>query len=173
MEPETQYLRTEEAAEHMGISASYLSQLRQRGTGPVFHQPRKLGLVLYRLADLDTYLQASPHRSRGAAERKERSKVTIVDSRDGEFTDFYAAYPRKEARRDAARAWTQTAAARPPLAELLATIGRQRPGWTDPKYIPLPATWLRGHRWLDEPAKAPQAAGAQSIIERAQKAVRR
>ena len=65
------------------------------------------------------------------------------------FAEFYAAYPRHEAKADAAKAWNQT---KPDLDLLLADIAeRLKVGhWTGKKYVPLPATYLRGKRWEDE-----------------------
>ena len=72
---------------------------------------------------------------------------------DPEFQAFWAAYPRKAAKLDAAKAWLQTAGKRPPLADLLAAIAEQSrsPQWTrdNGDGIPYPATWLRGERWGD------------------------
>ena len=31
---------------------------------------------------------------------------------------------------------------------------KQSDQWSDPRFVPHPATWLNGHRWEDEPAKA-------------------
>jgi len=73
---------------------------------------------------------------------------------DPEFLQFYSAYPRHEARKDAYKAWQQTKDVRPPLPELLDAIKRAIVGnnWTPDRkqFVPLPATWLRGERWTDE-----------------------
>ena len=37
-----------------------------------------------------------------------------------------------------------------PLAVILAGIERALPGWTDPNFIPHPASWLNAGRWEDE-----------------------
>ncbi len=68
------------------------------------------------------------------------------------FEDWYAAYPRKEARGDAEKAWGQMAKERPALVDLLAVLAWQRPIWAakEPQYTPLPATYLRQKRWLDQ-----------------------
>ena len=77
-----------------------------------------------------------------------------TEKRDPEFAQWYAAYPRKEAPRDAQKAWEQTRKDRPPLAAMLATLEWQSEQWTDPKFIPLPATYLRKGRWADERNRA-------------------
>lgn len=67
------------------------------------------------------------------------------------FEEFYGAYPRKEARGKAAKAFAKVSA---PLSDLLTAIAWQRTqeGWTKDggKWIPLPASWLNDQRWKDE-----------------------
>lgn len=66
------------------------------------------------------------------------------------FEEFWAAYPRKTARKPALKAWEKSAATRPPLAEIIEAIRYQRTGrqWQE-GFIPHPATWLNGERWAD------------------------
>lgn len=73
------------------------------------------------------------------------------------FAEFYAAYPRKESRKLAAKAFANVTA---PLPVLLAALAwqRNRETWTKEggKYVPLPASWLNGEKWKDErPAPQP------------------
>lgn len=71
---------------------------------------------------------------------------------DADFEIFWAAYPRKEAKKDALKAWMQMTAdqkfcARESIAlhaRYWSVTGRQR------HYTPLAASWLRGERWSDE-----------------------
>lgn len=70
-----------------------------------------------------------------------------------EFIAFYAAYPRKKSRADAWKAWQSI----DPDDELVSKIMRaveeqKRVTWADTpvRYIPYPASWLRGGRWEDE-----------------------
>jgi predicted DNA-binding transcriptional regulator AlpA len=55
-------LRTPQAAEYVGLSASTLEKFRLTGNGPTY---RKAGpkIVVYRVEDLDTWLNANRHRS--------------------------------------------------------------------------------------------------------------
>lgn len=54
-------LRTEEAARHLGLSASTLAKMRVYGTGPTFF---KLGrTVAYRVEDLEAWLQSQRRQS--------------------------------------------------------------------------------------------------------------
>lgn len=70
-----------------------------------------------------------------------------------EFDKFWKHYPRKIAKGDARKAWTQTARIRPPVEFILRAIDRARD--TDQwrrdggQFVPYPATWLRGERWDD------------------------
>jgi hypothetical protein len=67
---------------------------------------------------------------------------------------FWPAYPRKDAKAEARRAWNRR---RPDLATCLAALEwqRKRPEWLTPaadgrSTIPLPASWINGERWNDE-----------------------
>lgn len=65
------------------------------------------------------------------------------------FADFWESYPRKTAKKAALKAWNKIK----PNSELCGRIKRaleaQTKIWTDPRYIPYPATWLNGERWDD------------------------
>lgn len=70
------------------------------------------------------------------------------------FDAFYQDYPRHIGKAAARRAWT-SATKRAPAA-LIAAKARAFSAdcankGTEPKFIPHPATWLNGDRWLDEP----------------------
>ena len=70
------------------------------------------------------------------------------------FLAWFAIYPRREARADAWKAWQQTERTRPALEELIDAVRRATAAneWSVDRrrYIPLPASWLRGQRWADE-----------------------
>jgi hypothetical protein len=66
-----------------------------------------------------------------------------------DFDRFWAAYPRHDAKQDAKRAWSQIRPDAALVARILADLETRR--WpTEKKYIPLPATYLRGGRYDDE-----------------------
>jgi hypothetical protein len=71
-----------------------------------------------------------------------------------DFDTFWAAYPKKVAKADARKAWAQTKDIRPELTNLLTAVKAacKTEAWMKDggKYIPHPATWLRGERWEDE-----------------------
>lgn len=70
------------------------------------------------------------------------------------FENFYGNYPKKKARQDAFKAWQTLNPDGILLAIILDSLSKfkKSPDWTkeNGKYIPLPASWLRGRRWEDE-----------------------
>ena len=84
------------------------------------------------------------------------------EDQEREFTAFWTAYPRKDSKLDARKAWGQTEAHRPELEELLRVLGTHAgtQQWRESRrFIPLPATWLRKRRWLDEVETGPEDPG--------------
>ena len=68
------------------------------------------------------------------------------------FEDFWRIYPRRVARKDAMKAWARIKAAEYP--KILGAVVRARctDQWQrdDGRFIPYPASYLRGERWTDE-----------------------
>lgn len=84
---------------------------------------------------------------------------------DGEFDRWYAAYPRHEARGQAIKAYRAARKSADPSTLLAgAERAKARYAGSDPKFIPLPATWLNGQRWLDEAVDPRGQGGAQTGI---------
>jgi hypothetical protein len=77
---------------------------------------------------------------------RSRTKPTGDDG----FDRFWAAYPRKEAKRKAEQAW-RSAIKRAKPAVILDGLARFH-FRDDPQFIPHPATWLNQDRWADQPA---------------------
>ena len=73
-----------------------------------------------------------------------------------EFLTFWANYPRRVGKFEAAKAWAKH---RPILAEVLEALEWQRnqPAWTrdEGTYIPHASTYLNQRRWEDEPFNPP------------------
>ncbi|ULQ45856.1 hypothetical protein JN531_012170 [Flagellatimonas centrodinii] len=71
-----------------------------------------------------------------------------------EFEQFWAVWPRRVAKADARKAWRQVQHLLPPVERVVAAVEAQRRSdqWmrNEGRYIPYPATWLRGERWEDE-----------------------
>ena len=83
---------------------------------------------------------------RASARRRNRAKETP------EFVAFYAAYPRKEKRPNAFRAWIGQECqgkAELVMAGLLRWLPRFRA--IEPDRVPHPASWLNGQQWQDDP----------------------
>lgn len=72
------------------------------------------------------------------------------------FEDFWARYPRREAKKDALKAWTKLAPSQTVLDTIHAALDWQVEMLEakDRCFRPLPATWLRGERFLDEDPNA-------------------
>jgi len=70
------------------------------------------------------------------------------------FARFWLDYPRKDAKKDAIKAFKQITKGKTPIAiveiinEIIFNLAN-RNDFTDPKYTPLAATYLRGERWND------------------------
>jgi hypothetical protein len=73
-----------------------------------------------------------------------------------DFARFWQAYPRKQHKKDAVKAWEQVKkkGMLPPLDTILKAIeeAKRSEQWQreDGRFIPLPASWLRGGYWDDE-----------------------
>lgn len=65
-----------------------------------------------------------------------------------EFSEWYARYPKKAARRDAQKAWDKLNAQE--RREACLDNLERRYGPVDRQFIPYPATYLRGARWEDD-----------------------
>ena len=81
--------------------------------------------------------------------------MTLFEIAD--FDVFWAAYPRRQKKADAMKAWLKLQ----PDAALLATMldalvwQKNQRGWQDKQFIPLPGTWLRAEQFTDEPFESP------------------
>lgn len=77
---------------------------------------------------------------------------------EGLFDRFWAAYPRKENKKNAHKAFFRLRPNEQLLDRMLSAIQRQRasPQWQEAggKYIPHPSAWLNGERWEDQPQGA-------------------
>lgn len=75
-----------------------------------------------------------------------------LDSPKFAFEDFWLAYPRRVARKDAEKAWLKIDASQ--HEKIFSAVAEQRKteDWrkSSGQYIPYPASYLRGERWLDE-----------------------
>jgi len=90
-----------------------------------------------------------------------------------DFAEFWLAYPRKADKGHARRAWSK-ATNKTTANVIIAAAERYRDDPNrEPEYTALPATWLNGERWLDDPLPSRdnrhdrKTSDVQSVIERA------
>ena len=91
--------------------------------------------------------------------RKPQSCHTINNNEknnniDGQFEIFWNEYPKKVAKQDAIKAWNRIQFFNGLLDEIISKVKlfRETSDWKkeNGKFVPMPATWLNGHRWEDE-----------------------
>lgn len=84
------------------------------------------------------------------------------------FVDFWAAYPRKQAKMDAIKAWKKLAPSPDLVARIVASVQRScdSPDWRKDggQYIPYPATYLNGRRWEDEQSTGGRFANLEYLM---------
>lgn len=72
-----------------------------------------------------------------------------------QFDDFYKQYPKHKAKPAAEKAWNKLNPSKELFDQMMKALEWQRkqPDWMkeNGQFIPLPASWLNGKRWLDEP----------------------
>jgi hypothetical protein len=68
------------------------------------------------------------------------------------FEQFWSIYPNKKAKKDAKTAWDKLGCDQMIEAIMQAVEKQSRTIWSGEKarFVPLPATWIRGERWQDE-----------------------
>lgn len=92
---------------------------------------------------------------------KARSKKNIAD-----FSLFWDAYPKKQAKKDAQKAWDKINPDETLLQSILSAVEawKNTRSWQQEggQYIPLAATWLNGRRWEDE---APTASSGNIFLD--------
>lgn len=78
---------------------------------------------------------------------------------DSSFLCFWKLYPRKDAKKDALRAWKKIKPSPELISIILDNVKKrtETDDWKkeDGKYIPLPASYLNGERWMDAAPKPP------------------
>lgn len=84
-----------------------------------------------------------------------RDKKAMVDENDPQWCRFWNAFPRRCAKKDARVAWAQLAPTAQQVDLMVAALAWQMTSeqWTRDggRYIPYPASYLRGRRFEDEP----------------------
>jgi len=106
----------------------------------------KIAEQLERIAD---HITASPPPKKTVKRKEPDHNPTYTD----DFLEFWKTYPRKKAKADAFKAWTQTLESHPP--DMMRRVKRFSASWmqrdrSELTYCPYPASWLRGHGWEDD-----------------------
>lgn len=110
------------------------------------------------LEDLKRFLEVYETADRTRWEEKRHKAVLAIQKeltkRQDDmklFEEFWSIYPKKQNKPDSKKAWAQTVEVRPGLSVLISAVLSQckTESWMQ-GYVPLPASWLRGHRWADE-----------------------
>lgn len=108
--------------------------------------------------------------TKGTEEKGTEGKVSPQDSRplvpvacESMFEDFWQAYPRKIGKGQARRAW-RTAMAKVSVEVVMQALRTQRFDARE-RFVPHPATWLNGERWLDEPGAGDPVLRAAGVAE--------
>lgn len=84
------------------------------------------------------------------------------------FSTAWAMWPRKEAKKDAEKAWNQKVTTPDTEDKVFESFKWQIPMLLerDPQYRPLFASWLRGERWEDEQPAPPKPKIAPPMLTR-------
>lgn len=105
--------------------------------------------------------------SKGREGNRREGKKDISSLRSprasGDFDEFWAAYPRKVGKGQAERAYA-TALRKADHAKIMAGLRAQHFDGPE-RFIPHPATWLNGQRWLDEARSGDPVLRAAGVIE--------
>ena len=92
---------------------------------------------------------------------KTRARYVMVPEDDPQWVRFWAAYPRRDSKKEARKAWAQMNPPEELVDRMLVALAWQAPvnRWDADKrgFAPYPASWLRGERWDDE--RPPATAG--------------
>lgn len=117
----------------------------------------------------------TPHNTEEGEERKKYNRTLAEYS--AEFVSFWSAYPRKEKKDAAYRAWKKIKAPAATLDLILLALSWQAISdkWTkdNGQYIPHAATYLNGGCWKDEPPKPAEPEPDTPTAEDAELAAKR
>ena len=72
------------------------------------------------------------------------------------FDQFWSVYPRKKGKGAARKAFARIRWTPDLWTRLMTALEWQTREWSDPRFIPHPATYLNQERWDDEPDVAPE-----------------
>lgn len=98
-----------------------------------------------------------------------RKRKILLANPDG-FAAFWSRYPKKLGKANAEKAWNHLNPQNGLVETILASIAAHltTDQWSDPQYIPYPATFLNGRRWEDVLMQHPRESTAQRLWREAQ-----
>ena len=99
--------------------------------------------------DASELLAARKHVAPNSCSETETETETELECSNS-FERFWKAYPRRVGKKAAEKALAK-ALRETSIDAILGAIARQTPSWTDPQFIPHPATWLNRGSWSDDP----------------------
>ncbi len=80
-----------------------------------------------------------------------------------DFEQFWALYPRKQAKQDARKAWSKLNPSADLVADILISVSQHclTQEWRKDRgqFVPLPASFIRGERWTDELSATAEPSG--------------
>lgn len=84
---------------------------------------------------------------------RSKSNGEMSPEAEDRFQRFWEVYPRKQAKAQTRKAWRSLDPDEGLLSGILTALQWQTPIWAkaDPKFTPLPSTYINGRRWEDEP----------------------
>lgn len=89
-------------------------------------------------------------------DKTKTKKKDKEEDKDNSFIEFWKAYPKKQGKGYAEKAWREM---KPPLDQVLEALDRQKRStdWRkdNGQYIPYPAKWLKGKYWENEVSQGP------------------
>lgn len=130
---------------------------------------RRAAAARWNDAESDADRIAGRNADRNAKERRgeERTARRSAAAAPERFGEFWAAYPRRS---DKGHARTAYAKALKKVGAETLIVGAKKyaesVAGTEPRFVALPATWLNGERWADEPATTRGASTAPSPWDR-------
>jgi hypothetical protein len=83
---------------------------------------------------------------------------TLIDSKDS-FEEFWAAYPKKQAKPAAMKAYRAAIKRKVRHETIMEGVARLVASRPDPQFTPMGSTWLNQDRWNDTPTRRPGVSG--------------
>ena len=131
-----------------------------------FYDKYSAAFNLKKQAEKTSPLEA-PSKPLGCQEQEQEQDKTLLSESDdsNDFEQFWTAYPKKQAKQEASKAFRSAKVKPEQLQTVLQDIKRRgsSPDWQKDggKFIPLPATYLRGKRWEDVPLSQPMTVAVE------------